>query len=178
MENQKVKKLLSKMAKVDQDVIRKIQKEEKLQKNGILIDKKGLIEKTRRINTKKLKNLIKTYGFPSISLVGLKGTRDAWLIAQHSDYDLKFQKRYLAMMKKLTKKKEVLLQNLAYLTDRVRESSGLPQIYGTQIGPYSLNKNLRFKPGYVTDPRKLDKRRKAMGLEPFAKYVKRCGMHP
>jgi len=39
--------------------------------------------------------LVKKYGRPSSKFVGLAGESAAWLIAQHSDYDVKFQERCL-----------------------------------------------------------------------------------
>lgn len=181
IQNQKLRKILLKMAKADDGVFKGLKR-----KNGLILDPKRLVDKVRRDNTKKLKSLIRTYGFPSISLAGADGSAAAWLVIQHTDFDLKFQKRCLSEMQRLAKRGEVSLRNLAYLTDRVRINSGRPQIYGTQIatgmyckkkswakGDYFIYKNLKFKPGYVVDPRNLDKRRKVIGLESFNKYVKR-----
>lgn len=43
-------------------------------------------------NTKKLRAIINKYGWPDANLVGVEASHLAWLIAQHSDHDIKFQK--------------------------------------------------------------------------------------
>ena len=56
--------------------------------------------------------------------------------------------------------------HLAYLEDRVRVHAGQPQLYGTQFTVTSGT----FGPYPIEDPQRLDERRAAAGLEPFAAY--------
>ena len=58
--------------------------------------------------------------------------RKAWLLVQHADADVKFQRRCLDLMARLPKG-EVSISNLAYLTDRVLLAEGKKQLYGTQF---------------------------------------------
>lgn len=120
-----------------------------------------------RKHTKRLKDIISQYGWPTISLAGPEASNAAWLIAQHADHDRGFQKQCLELMKQLPSD-EVNLRNIAYLEDRIRVAGGRPQLYGTQFD----RTGKRFGPSHVKDKRNLDKRRKAMGLQPFEEYRK------
>lgn len=126
------------MARLDQSV-------RKLGKETSHVDQKNLV---------RMKQIIADFGWPTISLVGKKASHMAWLLVQHADTDLKFQKHCLGLMKKAVKKKEVQLPNIAYLTDRVLVNQGKSQIYGTQF----------YKP--IRDRQNLDTRRASMGLSP------------
>jgi len=121
-------------------------------------------------NTEEMRSIIKEYGWPGISLVGKKGAEAVWLLVQHSDRDLNFQKKCLALMREAVKKKEASKVNLAYLTDRVLVNSGKKQIYGTQI---YKNKEGQFLPRPIYDKKELDKRRKSFGLPPLKEYIEK-----
>jgi 8-oxo-dGTP pyrophosphatase MutT (NUDIX family)/RNA:NAD 2'-phosphotransferase (TPT1/KptA family)/GNAT superfamily N-acetyltransferase len=54
-----------------------------------------------------------------------KALHDAWLLVQHMDKDVAFQKEFLKHLKPGT-------QDFKYLTDRVAVNSGQPQQFGTQ----------------------------------------------
>ena len=121
-------------------------------------------------NTTELKKIIKKYGWPDISMVGEKASSGAWAIAQHADKDIKFQKYCLELINEKFKNNKTPSWQVAYLTDRIKVNSGLPQVYGTQF--YST-KNKRFINRPIKDKSELDKRRKEIGLEKFEVYKKR-----
>lgn len=150
--NRKLAKEIQKMARLDQKV--------RQQKDG------DVIMAVTKSNTKRLKEIVKQFGWPTISLVGSQASNSAWLLIQHADHDLKFQKYCLRLMKEATKAGEVLKENVAYLTDRVLINNGKPQLYGTQF--YTHRGRLFPKP--IKDPDKLDVRRKKVGLQPFKSY--------
>jgi hypothetical protein len=56
------------------------------------------------------------------------------------------------------------------LTERVRVNEGREQLYGTQFAGF---KDEAGEPWPIEDPRALDQRREAAGLEPFSGYVVR-----
>jgi len=58
-------------------------------------------------------------------IVDPKSTQLAWLLVQHMDNDIEFQKVFLSKLKPNT-------QEFKYLTDRVNVGEGKPQEYGTQ----------------------------------------------
>ncbi len=119
-------------------------------------------------NTEALKEIIDSHGWPTISMVGKEASNAAWLLVQHADHDPTFQQYCLNLMKNLPSD-EVRAVDLAYLEDRVRVAQGRPQLYGTQFD----NPGKNFGPKHVENRANLDKRRKAVGLEPFEEYRKK-----
>ncbi len=123
-------------------------------------------------NTKELKELLKIYDWFKISEFGVKADNQAWLIVQHADLEIQFQKDVLLILEKLYPLKETKPSNYAYLYDRVACSSNDPtqqklQRYGTQgkcVGP------AKWEPHPMEDPENVDKRRAEMGLDTMAEY--------
>lgn len=150
----KLKKEITKMAKSDQKMRR-----------GALYDPK--IDKD---NTKKLKEIIKKYGWPKISTVGKFVARDTWLIAQHADHDIQFQSYCLELLKKSAEENEAQKKYVAYLTDRILVNRNKPQLFGTQ---FHLNKKSLMVPRKIKNPKELNKRRKLFKLGKFEDYQKK-----
>ncbi|MBL7022226.1 hypothetical protein ISR92_02850 [Patescibacteria group bacterium] len=84
-------------------------------------------------NTIKLKKIVKKYGWPDIPMVGKKGAEAAWILAQHADHDLNWQKKCLKLLQASYDKGNIESKYLALLTDRVLTGSGKWQLYGTQF---------------------------------------------
>jgi hypothetical protein len=114
-------------------------------------------------NRQRLKEIVKEHGWPGKTLVGADGANAAWLLVQHSDADVAFQKECLALME-AAGDGEVSRQDVAYLTDRVLVNEKKKQRYGTQMG-------MNFEPQPIEDPENVDKRRAEIGLPPLAEYV-------
>jgi hypothetical protein len=133
---------------------------------------KAFLEPTRKMNEvdkkhrMRLKEIVKKYGWPGKSLVGKDGAHAAWLLAQHSERDLAFQKRCLKLMK-AAPKGEVEGQDIAYLTDSLLIAERKKQLYGTQLQV----KGGTFKPRPIEDEANVDKRRAAMGMSSLAEYL-------
>lgn len=102
-----------------------------------------------------LKEIVREFGFPKKELVGDEGIHAFWLLVQHQDFDIGFQKKCLENI-------EFSLKDRAYLTDRVLVNSGQKQMYGTQFN----------QP--IEDEAGVDARRAAIGLEPLAEYVRKA----
>ncbi len=157
----KVQKQLITMFEEDQEAIRKLSNnpnDKDLQRAG---------ERVINQNTAKLKDIIAKIGWPTVSKVGEKGAHAAWLIAQHSDNNLAFQKHALSLIKN-EDKDEVSQIDIAYLEDRVLVNSGKKQIYGTQF--IQIGDELVLGP--IEDEANVNKRRKTVGLELLTEYVK------
>ncbi|MDP3956443.1 MAG: hypothetical protein Q8P97_00420, partial [bacterium] len=120
-------------------------------------------------NTRRLKTIIKQYGWPTFSMVGKSGARGSWLLAQHADQDVQFQEYCLRLLEATEKKGEAEKKYIAYLTDRVLFNRKRPQIFGTQ---FHLNTKRKMVPWKIKSPRYLDKRRLSFGLDSFSKYRK------
>lgn len=121
------------------------------------------MQQVHRENAVELDRLISQYGWPGISLVGLEGSRVAWLIAQHSICTPELQRKFLALLSKASESGDVPKLQVAFLTDRVRFNEGKPQLYGTVLD-WDKNGELSCE---VEDVDRLDVRRNEVGLCPF-----------
>lgn len=117
-------------------------------------------------NTRWLADLVAIRGWPGRSLVGEDGALAAWLLAQHADRDREHQRAFLDSLRDAVSQGEASPAHLAYLEDRVRVGQGQQQLYGTQFT--FLGDELAPHP--IEDPERLDERRAAVGLQPFAEY--------
>jgi hypothetical protein len=117
-------------------------------------------------NAKWLAGVVDRVGWPTVRLVGQDGADAAWLLVQHADADVKFQRRCLDLMG-AAPKDEVSPSNLAYLTDRVLLAEGRKQRYGTQFATIDG----KLKPHPVEDEANVDERRAEAGLQPLAEYA-------
>ena len=123
-------------------------------------------------NLIKVKNIIKTYGWPSKEEVGQMGNMAIFLVIQHADSAT--QVEYLPIMRMAVKEGKAEASQLALLEDRVALKQGRKQIYGSQIGTNSETGEYYVLP--LIDPDNVDKRRKEVGLQPLAEYVKQWGI--
>lgn len=119
-----------------------------------------------REHARRLKEIIQAIGWPTTSKVGQEASHQAWLLAQHADHDPAFQQECLRLMQEAPEG-EVQQSDLAYLEDRVRVNGGRLQLYGTQ---FHVDEHGEYHPRPIEDPERLDERRRAAGLEPFAHY--------
>ena len=101
-------------------------------------------------------------------MVGDDGAQAAWLLVQHADGDVAFQRRCLSLMEALVDTGAVFAGNVAYLTDRVLVNEGKPQIYATQFRTVDG----KSEPLPMIEPDRVDQRRATMGLQPLNEYRK------
>jgi hypothetical protein len=113
------------------------------------------------VSTARMHEIVATHGWPGTKLVGADGAHDAWLLVQHADQDVAFQKQCLALMQAMGA--DVSATDIAYLEDRVAVAENRPQTYGTQFGP-------DHQPRPMVDPEHVDARRKTVGLGTMAEY--------
>ncbi|OGE31559.1 hypothetical protein A2631_01465 [Candidatus Daviesbacteria bacterium RIFCSPHIGHO2_01_FULL_44_29] len=128
-------------------------------------------QKIDRANTKKLKKIISQIGWPKISQVSKKVAAGVWLLVQHSDHDLRFQKQCLNLMKKAEKEGEADKKLAAYLTDRVLVNENKKQIYGTQFYKDKKTGN-KLIPRPIKNLKQVNILRKSVGLGPLVSYSK------
>ena len=119
-----------------------------------------------RANTKRLKEITDEFGWPGRTLVGERASRSAWILAQHADADLEFQKRALDLMEAMPEG-EVIERDVAFLTDRVLVAEGKKQRYGTQLECRGGEVVGRTD---IADEENVDARRAKVGMEPFDTY--------
>ena len=161
IQEKNLSKLLNEMARKDQEKLK--------QARRTLI----FNDKVQRTNTTRLKKIVQKYGWPTIHLVGKRASRNAWLIIQHTNHDVRFQKKCLKLMKEIYVRnpQDIALENIAFLTDRILVNTKKKQLFGTQFYVNKVNKNgvLMYWP--IRDFKNLDKRRKEYGIPPFRKYL-------
>jgi hypothetical protein len=119
-------------------------------------------------NLVRLKEIVRHFGWPGQNLVGSDGSQAAWLLVQHADSELAFQKQCLALIVVAVKKGESPPEHMAYLTDRVRVAERQKQVYGTQFHDV----NGKLEPNPIEGEADLDRRRREVGLPPMADYRK------
>jgi hypothetical protein len=115
---------------------------------------------------KRLKEIIEEIGWPTISKVGAEASNAAWLIAQHADRNVSFQKECLELMT-AELETEVSEKDIAYLHDRICINEGRPQFFGTQM---KRNEFGEYGPHPIEQEEFVDERRKEVGLNTLAEY--------
>jgi len=126
-----------------------------------------ILEQLDQEHLPRLKAIVHQFGWPGYQLVGEEGADKMWLLVQHCDRDLEFQKLCLLLLEEAVEKKDAPKRHLAYLVDRVLVNEGNAQIYGTQF----RFADGRAVPYPIEMPHDLDKRREEMGLCPFDEYL-------
>jgi hypothetical protein len=126
------------------------------------------ITRVDKRNTTRLMTIVEEFGWPGRSLVGERASQSAWLIAQHADLNLAFQKHALVLMDAMPIG-EVVPKNIAYLTDRILVAEGKKQAYGTQ---FECRKGELVPRTPIADPAGIDAKRKAVGMQPLDEYKK------
>ena len=127
---------------------------EALQKRWKVIDKENL---------RQLKDIIAACGWPGTA----KDSHSAWLLAQHADSDLAFQREARALLAASVKAGIAAARDLAYLSDRIAANEGRPQEYGTQFSHLDRC-HLVMEP--VDDRALVNRRRLAVGLPSLEEY--------
>lgn len=124
-----------------------------------------------------LERIVRQVGYPGVAQVGEKSANNFWLLVQHADAYPDFQRQVLQKMLAEVERHNASPVDCAYLTDRVAVNAGRPEEYGTQVvyrGP-GLGKAV---PTSLRDPKHVDKRRAAIGMEPLQQYLDRMStMH-
>lgn len=121
------------------------------------------VEEVDNKDTARLRDILAKDGWPTRSMVGEDGAHAAWLLVQHADKDVAFQKQVLAMMKPLADKGEVGMVDYAYLEDRVAVAEHRKQRFGTQF-------TAEREPSPIEDEAHVDERRTAIGMPTMAEY--------
>jgi hypothetical protein len=121
-------------------------------------------------NAAALTEIIKQHGWPGRSLVGEEGARAAWLVLQHAIGKPSLQRRGLELLRQAAGRREIPLQQVAYLEDRICFFEGRPQVYGTQ---FDWDETGELNPHPVEDVAGVDERRRSVGLGPLEDAVRR-----
>lgn len=120
-------------------------------------------------HTAELKLLLEKHGWPRRDAYPPRADDDAWILVQHADRDLPFQKRVLAMLETLKDDGGSTLSHYGYLYDRVAVAEKRPQLYGTQ----GRCEDGRWVPEPIAEEAGVEARRRAAGMMSLAENVER-----
>jgi hypothetical protein len=121
------------------------------------------MEEVHRRNASRLREVLKSSGWPGLALVGQDGAEAAWRIVQHAISEPDFMRECLTRLQDAATRNEADPCWAAMLEDRIRVFEGRPQRYGTQYD-WSEDGDSMVLTGGVEDPHGLDERRRAVGL--------------
>ncbi|QLC66507.1 hypothetical protein LPB248_09470 [Flavobacterium sp. LPB0248] len=120
------------------------------------------------INLIRVIKILDEKGWVGKDVVGSQASQALFLVIQHAD--LKYQQKYLPMMREAVKNGNANPGNLAYLEDRVALRAGGKQIYGSQVMNHPVTKKPFVSP--LEDPDNVDVRRASVGLGTLSDYLK------
>lgn len=127
-----------------------------------------IIDNNHSINEKKVKDILDNYGWPTKEMSGERGNWTICNVIQHSDNEVRIH--YLPMMRQAVKDKKLEARFLVRAEDRIATERGDLQIYGGQMKYYPETKSFNLWP--VFEPKNVDKRRTAIGLDSIAIFLK------
>jgi hypothetical protein len=116
-------------------------------------------------NAQRLGEVVGETAWPGLSRVDADGADAAWLIAQHADLENDLRRGWCAPLEGAVRRGEADPRHFASLVDRIAVVDGDPQVYGTVA---VLTNGKPTFPHPLLDPPRLDERRVAVGLPPFA----------
>lgn len=120
-------------------------------------------------NTRAAAAIIRQYGWPGLKAIGRDGQNNLWLVVQHADDTIAFQRAALKAMKQWLGTGELNPEHYAYLYDRVQCNLNHRQYYGTQVNWTQRGQADGFRP--MQEAGTADERRKALGMQPLAVYA-------
>ena len=119
-------------------------------------------------NAAALERIINAHGWPGLHLAGKDGADAAFRIAQHAIALPHFQRRCLKLVQAAVARGDADAQHAAYLDDRIAYNERRPQKYGTQ---FDWDASGEMSPHPVDDFKAVDRRRRALGMTPFAEHI-------
>lgn len=125
--------------------------------------------KNDSINLLNVTKILDTFGWLDTSQIGLRANIAIWAVIQHAP-DNKIREKYLPLLEKAVEN-GLRKEFLALTTDRIAMANGKKQIYGTQITSDPWSDKWTVYP--IIKPKKVDERRKEMGMWELARYLKK-----
>jgi hypothetical protein len=118
---------------------------------------------------KRVETIFNQYGYPGFDIIGEEGSKNFYLLVQHSDHNPAFQQQVLEKMKMEVDKGNASPRDYAFLVDRVNLNTGKRQVYGTQV-TYNIEIGQAY-PRPLADSASVNERRKAVGLPPLEEHL-------
>lgn len=156
-----IKKCIDSMAKKDKKIRSKYSNVSGMEK----IRLKSLMKKLDFANACYLKSIIRVFGWKEV----IKNSSESvWILIQHSDHDINFQKRAYKAMKRHGDA-YIKPWMIASLSDRINIKLGNPQKFGTQLSRNYISK--KWEPINVFNVENINKNRYRVGLESMQAYL-------
>jgi hypothetical protein len=118
----------------------------------------GLMLQTDTTDMRRVRAIIRRYGYPGKKLVGTPTNEAAFYVIQHSNSI----PQYLPLIKKAADQGELPFRLYAMMLDRHLMGLGKPQVYGTQGRSYPGQAYFIWP---IEDPAHVNERRKKVGFE-------------
>jgi len=119
-------------------------------------------------NLEEMNKLLAQYGWPKYSDVGDLAADAPLLVINHHESE-EFRMQYIDRIKEACLAGEGSCMEFAKIHDRILVNTDRPQTYGMQ---FKFNRGV-LEPFPIENPETVDRRRKEIGLEPLAVYLKR-----
>ena len=127
----------------------------------------NILQTNDSLNFIKIEQIIKQYGYPGKSLVGIPSNKAAFYVIQHTPAKIA---KYYPIVEEAAKKGELPFTLAAMMLDRKLAEEGKEQVYGTQVyGRTIVNKETRKEEFFnyvvpIQDEKNVNKRRKEAGF--------------
>lgn len=160
-----------------QELLRRYEQDQAIRnewiKKGVERPRKALMDRMRAIdsdNARRMREIVRQYGWPDPGLVGKDGSEAAFILIQHADHQL--QKEMVPLVQDAYQAGKLTGQDYALLLDRVLVDDGKPQVYGTQARDFKEWRGQEPVLYPIEDEASVDKRRAEVGLPRLAEYLK------
>lgn len=120
-------------------------------------------------NARQLEEIISVIGYPTVDLVGEKGSAAAWLVIQHAIGQPNFMRRCCRLLEKAVEAGQANPVHLAYLSDRIAIFEGKAQHYGTQ---FDWDETGVLSPQLIDDRAEVNEKRRSIGLNTLEEQTK------
>ena len=120
----------------------------------------------------RIQAIVTEHGWPGRSLVGDPAAHAAWVLVQHAPLD--YQKQVLPLLLAAVSHDDARAGDGALLQDRVLVGERKAQLYGTQTHWSATPGPPVLEP--ISDEACVDVRRRSVGLEPLADYLRSLGI--
>lgn len=117
--------------------------------------------------------ILEKCGIPSKREVGEQGMMGLFYTIQHM-HQARLRIMYYPVIKQCVEKGDLKKRCLAMMEDRMMRDFGKKQLYGSQLTKKDTTEVWTLYP--LREPETLNKRRKAMGMEPIEKYLESLGI--
>ena len=118
----------------------------------------GLMLQTDTTDMRRVRAIIRRYGYPGKKLVGTPANEAAFYVIQHSNSI----PQYLPVIKQAADQGELPFRLYAMMLDRYLMGLGKPQVYGTQGRSYTGQPSFIWP---IEDPAHVNERRKKAGFD-------------